>query len=367
MKLASMHRSLGDEIKLIRGNDHPKNYTPDKIYITSLFTYAWKPVHQAIEYYNSIFPSSQITVGGIYASLMAERIKSFYPFINVHVGLHDRAERYIPAYDMLKGVPQWENWNSSILFTSRGCIRRCPFCVVPKIEGNIRSVIKNIESHIIPGHKKIVLWDNNFLASPDWKSVLTTLQELEIKVDFNQGLDVRLINEEKASFLAKLNLDIVRMAYDNINEKKFVHKVVSILERKGFRRKEMLFYVLYNYFNTEKQSGDTPSSFFEIIRDIAKMGCFSYPMRYEPLDSLKKNSYISPSWEAQQLEALADARRVIGFNGGFPAYQGLVDKFVNAKNFNQAFELRPKLKSSVLELALNQNHMPDSQGSVALT
>jgi len=346
LKLASMHRSFGNDIKLTRGVSEESGYDPDKILITSLFTYAWKPVHKAIEYYHQLYPDAEITVGGIYASLMPDRLKEFFPFIKVHIGLFERAERYIPAYDILKDTEKWKNWNSSIFFTSRGCIRNCPFCVVPKMEGKIRSVISDLKPYIYPGHKKIILWDNNFLASPDWKNILNSLNEINLKVDFNQGLDVRLIDKEKAALLADLNFDILRMAYDNINQKKYVHNAVKLFVDNGIKKRKILFYSLYNFYSPELQIGDTPSSFFEIIKDIANLGCVSYPMRYEPLDSLTKNSFISPFWQANKLESIAEARRVIGINGGFPPYQGLVDKFNDAVDFKKAFELRPVSKRS---------------------
>ena len=162
MKLASYHRSYGDNVKLVRGINRELDYDPDHIKITSLFTYAWKPVHEAIEFYHKSFPDSEITVGGIYASMMPDRIKSHYPFVDVHVGLHEEAERYMPAYDILEDVDKWRDWDGSILFTSRGCIRNCPYCIVPKIEGKIRSVITDLADFIYPGHKRVILWEYVF-------------------------------------------------------------------------------------------------------------------------------------------------------------------------------------------------------------
>jgi hypothetical protein len=344
LKLASYYRSRACDVKLVRGIDENLDFDADKIEVTSLFTYAWKPVHDAIEYYHKLIPDAQITVGGIYASIMPDRIKSIYPFVNVHVGLHNEADQYLPSYDILDDLEKWRNWNTSIVFTSRGCIRNCPFCVVPKIEGKIRCVIKNIKYHVYSGHKKIILWDNNFFASPEWKTILEQLLEVGLKVDFNQGLDARLIDEEKAALIAELKMDIVRMAYDRIGERKAAHSAVNLLVDQGIRRKHILFYVLYNFHSQEYPFTDTPQSFLEIIKDIAKMGCNSYPMRYEPLNSLKKNDFVSPYWSIEQLEAIADARRVIGFGGAFPPYKGLVDKFVNAKDFDDAFKLREKTR-----------------------
>ena len=65
-------------------------------------------------------------------------------------------------------------------------------------------------------------------------------------------------------------------------------------------------------------------------------------MRYQPPNTLKKDSYVAPQWTHEQLEMVATARRVIGFGGAFPPYEGIVKKFNKAKSFNEAFELYPK-------------------------
>jgi len=344
LKLASYHRSHGNNVQLVRGLDQDVCSYPDIIEITSLFTYAWKPVHQAIDHYHKRFPKAKINVGGIYASLMPERIYSHFNYTNIHVGIHDEAEKYLPSYDLLETVDKWKNWKKSIVFTSRGCIRKCPFCVVPKLEGKIRPVIDDISKFIYPGHTEIVLWDNNFLASPNWKKILDQMSDIGIKVDFNQGLDARLIDEEKTSILSDLKISSIRMAYDSVVEKDSVERAVSLFENSGFRKRKILFYSLYNFYNPTDGRGDTPQSFLGIIKDIANLGCVSYPMRYEPHTALIKNRYISPNWNQDQLEMIAEARRVIGFGGAFPPYRGLVDKFTTATDFYDAFKLREVTK-----------------------
>jgi len=341
MKLASYHRSRGQKVKLVRGKQDIYNFNPDKIEITSLFSYAWKPVHEAIEYYHNLFPNAKIRIGGIYASLMPERIKSFYPFVDVHIGLFEEADKYLPAYDILKDVNKWKNWNSTILFTSRWCLRKCPFCMVPKIEGKIRTVIGNIEEQVFPDHKELILWDNNFFAAPEWKRVTLELKETGLSIDFNQGLDARLINDEKANILAELRIQSIRMAYDIPSEKESLIKAVDMLHNYGINKRKIFIYCLYNFYDDEGRIGDTPEDFFERIKFISDLGCVSYPMRYEPLLSLEKNKYISPLWTKDELEYVAKARRVIGFGGAFPPYKGLVNKLNNAQNFKEAFSLYP--------------------------
>jgi hypothetical protein len=67
-------------------------------------------------------------------------------------------------------------------------------------------------------------------------------------------------------------------------------------------------------------------------------------MRYEPLNALRKNSYISPNWKPEEVEMVQKARRVLGFGGAFPPYEGLVKKLDKARNFYEAFSLRPVRK-----------------------
>jgi len=341
LKLISYYRSWADEIKYVRGHVRDQSFIPNKIMITSLFTYAWKPVHKAIEYYHDLYPNSEIHVGGIYASILPNNIQKSYPYVKIHQGLFNKAEDFIPAYDVLNEIDKWKNWDSSIIFSSRGCIRNCPFCIVPKLEGTIRSVIDDIWSHINSDYKKIILWDNNFLANPKWRDVLFELKELGYKVDFNQGLDARLINEENASLLAELKMPQIRFAYDWLGERDAVKKAVSIMNQNGIKGRNIFIYTLFNFFDPINKIGDDPESFLTRVRDILNFGCVSYPMRYEPLNSLKKNSYISPLWTEEKLNMVAKARRVIGFGGAFPPYDALKQKFFDASGFDDAFKLRP--------------------------
>jgi hypothetical protein len=352
MKLASYYRSHGCRVKLVRGETSKIDFIADQIEITSLFTYAWLPVHKAIEYYHRLFPEAKITVGGLYATILPDHIKSKYPFVKIHSGLHDGAERYMPAYDILKQTDKWKTWNKSILFTSRGCIRKCPFCIVPKLEGEIRTVITDVQDFIYTGHNEVILWDNNFFASPKWKTTLNNLIETGIKIDFNQGLDARLIDEEKAALLADMKMPVIRMAYDWEGEGKIIERTVNLLKYNGIRKRDILFYALYNFYDGKGLYGDTPEVFFKIIKHILSLGCVVYPMRFEPLDSLKKNDFISPLWTGKQLEAVAEARRVIGYGGSFPPYQALINKFQTAFCFDEAFELRPdinRIKKTVID------------------
>jgi len=322
LKLASYYRLQGNSVELIRGCSFPHK-KPDKVCVTSLFTWGWKEVWEAVRYYKSLFPSAEICLGGIYASLMPEHAK-LSGADQVHIGLVKEAEDLLPAYDL---VPQWQ-W--SILFASRGCPNHCSFCAVPRLEGRLNSCKASIKHLVYPGHKRLILWDNNILASPSWNSVVAEAQELGIAVDYNQGLDARLVTSEVARTLSKLKMPCVRLAYDFKVKGKYVKKAIELVISTGIRGREIFVYVLYNF-------NDTPDDFFERVRDVLTWGAVVFPMRFEPLDSMTRNKHISPSWDKNRLEMIEKIRRVLGFSGTLPPYSYLVEKFSKATGFDQAF------------------------------
>jgi hypothetical protein len=331
LKLSSYHRSLGDTTELVKGLEMPRK-KPDLIYVTSLFTWAWKPVWEAIGFCKKLYPEVEVWLGGLYASLLrdhAEQSGADY----VYEGLFKDSEDVMPDYDL---VPEWDG---SIVFSSRGCIRACKFCSVPILEGRLNSVKYSIKHLIWPKHTRVIFFDNNILASPGWRAIFDELEDMKLRVDFNQGLDARLITEEVAEKLSKLKrVRLLRLAYDGQKSRRFVQEAIERLKAYGIKGREILVYALFNY-------EDHPEDFFHRIRDILEWGAVAYPMRFEPLDALEKNKHIGRAWDAKRLDMVQRARRVIGYGGAFPPYTGLIKKFEMAKNFDDAFRLTPPRKS----------------------
>ncbi len=341
LKIASLEIKKGNSVKLIRGIDYDEGFFPDKIYITSLFTYSWKPVHSAIENFHKLFPKAEIKVGGIYATLMPNHITERFPFVYVHKGLIPEAENMLPSYYLLRSVEKWKNWKKSIVFTTRGCIRKCPFCVVPKIEGGMKEPKFSILPYIYEDHNEVVIWDNDFLASPYAKTILEELRDNGLRVDFNQGLDARLMTYDFANLLSDIKSTTIHMAYDWPWEGPYIEKAINMLGDAGYKRKNLIFYVLYNFFDKDHNKGDTPEDFLHRLQNLMNWGVSAYPMRYIPLDSLTRRGYISPYWSQNKLEMIADARRVLGHGGTFVNYRALADKFISASSFEMAMELWP--------------------------
>lgn len=338
LKIGRYHMEIEkDRVGLVRGNE-PKdnsdisyaddiefNGEPDIIYVTSLFTWASKPVHDSIVHYKDLYPNSKILVGGLYATLFPKDAEK--TGAKVLPGLFRKAENQKPLYELIDDV-----WDGSIIFSSRGCIRKCDFCAVPILEKGIHNVKYSIKSLVHKEHSRIIFWDNNILGAPNWKSIFDELQEIGLKVDFNQGLDARLINDEVAEKLSKLKMQFIRIAYDRQNMGKSVKNAIDKLSNYGISPRKIVCYMMYNF-------EDTPKDIFERIRKLLTWGAVAYPMRYQPvLDpdfSLKKNSYISPNWNKEQLQKIAEARRIVGFAGTFPPYNKLVERFNETSNFEE--------------------------------
>jgi len=326
LKLSSYEKSKGNTTELVRKRGFPRR-KPDKIYITSLFTWAWRPVWEAVRSFKAWFPNVEITLGGLYASLMPEHA-ALSGADHIWVGLFEEAEDMVPDYTL---VPRWK---ASIVFASRGCCRACPYCSVPKIEGRMNRQKRSIRRYIWPGHTKIIFFDNNILASQYWCQIFQEVIDLGMAVDFNQGLDARLLSPEAAALISKMKIRTVRLAYDTPSQKEAVESAIELLHSQGVRKRRIQVYTLFNF-------RETPDEFLERVRQILEWGAVCYPMRYQPPMTLKKDSFVSAHWTRDQLEKVAKARRVIGYGGAFPPYKGLIEKFRSASGFDDAFELFP--------------------------
>ncbi|MEN6444109.1 MAG: hypothetical protein ABFC71_10215 [Methanoregula sp.] len=334
LKLSAYHKTKGDTTELIdfekKDQRIPKT-NPNKIYVTSLFSWAWKPVWEAVSFYKKEFPKAEIWLGGIYASLLPDHAR-LSGADRIYQGLCSKAENIFPDYDL---VPDWDG---SIIFSSRGCCNKCDFCAVPRLEGKMNSLKKSINPFVLGRHTKIIFFDNNFLANKYRMDIFKELIDFDKKVDFNQGIDAKLITEPVAKMIASLKLDsTIRLAYDSHDQQKFVKKAVERLLDAGIKKRDIFVYTLFNY-------RETPDEFFNRVREILNWGIVCYPMRYESLYAIEKNTFISPNWDMNKIELVQHARRVIGYGGAFPAYDGLVNKFNRATDFEEAFELYAEKK-----------------------
>ena len=182
-------------------------------------------------------------------------------------------------------------------YTTRGCIRACAFCAVRKIEGSFREVLNwkpRWRPHFV-GSRFEILCDNNFLAASRGhiEGVVDELTTFD-GVDFNQGLDARLLNAWHVEQLRRLRLPVIRFSWDHASEEQPVMDAVKMLLAAGYARRNIQIYILVN-------NGETQAEAHYRFNTLKAAGIRGFPMRFQPLETLKKDSYVSEQWTDAEL------------------------------------------------------------------
>jgi hypothetical protein len=299
MRISTWHKDKGDQVDFLKENP-PANYygySPpnlkdhyDIVYITTLFTYHLPDVVKSIKHYQRAYPNAEIKVGGIAATLLPSLIRD-ETGISPHVGLLNEVEECPPDYSLFPSL------TFSITTTTRGCVRKCEFCAVRLIEPKF-FVREGWENDINPKSKKIVFWDNNWLSSPNFSKDIEKLKKLGKKVDFNQAVDCRLFTEEKAKLISQIRIDPLRFAFDSPRQDGYIQNAVKLARKYGFNSNIMV-YVLYN----SEETYDTPEYFYYRVNELNKLGTDIYPMRYRPIDNMKRH-IVSPQWNQHTLRGV---------------------------------------------------------------
>lgn len=166
---------------------------------------------------------------------------------NIH-----KAEIGGSGYDLDKKLPdeiEKIQPHINLGFSTRGCIRKCPFCVVPKKEGMIRAVA-DIYDIWDQKNRDITLLDNNLLSLPEqFFKVASQLKKENLKIDFNQGLDIRLVTKEIAEKLSTLKTSnkFFRFAFDDIRTEDSIRKGIETCLKYGVSEHKMMFYLLVGF------------------------------------------------------------------------------------------------------------------------
>lgn len=167
----------------------------------------------------------------------------------------------------------------SIGFLTRGCIRRCSFCVNKNMTRVDR--YSDLADFMDPTRPMIYLWDDNILASPSWKECLTELKLTKKPFQFRQGLDIRLMTPEKAEFLAtvKYHGDFI-FAFDQIKDKKVIERKLALWKSHVKKTTKLYLFCGYQVSDDESLFKDV-IEIFERIEILMKYGCLGYIMRHE--------------------------------------------------------------------------------------
>jgi hypothetical protein len=354
MKIAQYHGIYGkqDKVHFIKGEDPSALSTAwDRVYITTLFSFEFTRIATAIDFALRVTNGNadRIFVGGIAASLMHSRFcaEPRWRGIRFIQGLLDKApavslkldafseelyaddiygtpiEDLIPDYSILDQIEyKYPVRDAYFTYASRGCIRTCKFCGVPKLEGGQRDTdsISRIVSAIDERYgikKDLILMDNNIVASPRFHEIIAEIRDLgftrgaklatgrvpiQRRVDFNQGVDARILCKDPG-FLRDLSTICVkplRIAFDHLGLRGPYERAVRYAHEFGLS--EMSNYMLYNFH-------DTPADLFERMRlnvtlnEELSLRIWSFPMRYQPTD-LPDRSHVGEHWTRYQLRSM---------------------------------------------------------------
>lgn len=271
MKLSEMHKKKGNNIHFVRGYQYFLPFNPDIIHITSLFSWDFQEVANVTASYKNVFPNAEVQVGGVMATLLA---KDFEEATGTapHQGILPEAEHCKLDYTI---YPELEY---SIAYTSRSCIRKCAWCYLGLgHEGRYQEIQNWRELYVNPRLERILFHDNNFLACSDkhFNKTVADLRRLGKTVDFNQGLDARLLTTEKAKKLRRVRINPIRFAFDSIDIDGDIQKGIKTA-RENRMKGEISIYMLFNF-------NEKPDEIWYRMNELNKLKVSIFPMCFQPL------------------------------------------------------------------------------------
>lgn len=211
MRISAYHKSQGDSVEWWDGFHHY-----NRVYMSKVFTFTPD--------INTVIDADEIIMGGT----------GYRNYRN----LPPEIETTRPDYTI------YPHFNKAIGFLTRGCIRNCPWCIVPKKEGHIRPAetwkdIKRTDS------REAIFLDNNVLASEHGLQQIEEMGSADIRVDFNQGLDARLITPNVAKLLSHLHwIRFVRLSCDTSEMLPVIEQAVAYMKEAGIAKSRFWAYML---------------------------------------------------------------------------------------------------------------------------
>ena len=356
MKIAQYHGPNGknDHVTFVKGEDPSMlSQAWDRIYVTTLFSFEYPKISTSIDYALKVAngQADKVFVGGIAASLMHERFLEERRWQGVRfikglltgppakaLQLDDFSEELysddysntaiedlVPDYSILSQIDyEYPVRDAYFAYTSRGCIRKCHFCGVPKLEGmqrdveSLTDIVRSIDEMYGP-KKDLILMDNNVVASPRFKDIIAEIRDLgftpgakltrpgsrvavQRRVDFNQGVDARILCKDPMYLreLATICLKPLRIAFDHLGVRKPYEQAVRYAHEHGLT--ELSNYMLYNFH-------DDPADLFERMRlnvtlnEELNIRVWSFPMRYQPTNRPDRG-HIGDKWSRFELRSM---------------------------------------------------------------
>lgn len=260
MKLSAWHKSQGD---------HVEWYEPmfsghmDKVYMSKVFSFT-----PDYEYY---IDADEVVKGGTgYAITLQDGVERYDK--TKDQPLPHEVEHIYPDYSL---YPEYTK-DTAYGFLTRGCPRGCGFCHVASKEGKCSYKVADL-SEFWKGQKNIVLCDPNILACPEHIDLLRQLADSKATVNFNQGLDIRLINDRNLNLLKEIRLDSIHFAFDRWQDKDIIEpRLRKFAEKTGYNRSKgrVMVYILTNFDTSIEQD-------IYRIQLCRELNFSPYPMIYD--------------------------------------------------------------------------------------
>ena len=270
MKLSAWHKSHGDEVEW---------FNPlmpyDRVYSSKVFTFTPE---------DEYLPPDAVRGGtgyGLYGKLPQE------------------VDDIFPDYSL------YPDCNYAIGFLTRGCIRKCPWCVVPRKEGGYQPY-RDWRDVKRPDSRDLVLMDNNVLASDYGIQQMESMIGQKVRVDFNQGLDSRLITPEVAEIIARLKwISVIRTACDTDGVLDTVVEKIELLKSNGVIPHRVFVYVLVKDIESAERR----------VLALKKVGAVPFAQPYRDYEN-----NIEPTVEQKRFARWVNRREVFTKTDCFAEY-----------------------------------------------
>lgn len=281
MKLAHWHRSQGDTVTFSRSLSR-EMFEPeyDRVYGSAVFEFS----RPRLAAFLAEFPDA--IVGGT----GSEMPDTWTVEQALGIGEYEHHDySFYPSF-----VP-------SIGFTARGCRLRCGFCKVSRTEGKPREVNTIADIWRGDGHaKNLHLLDNDFFGQPNWDARIREIIDGGFKVCFNQGVNIRLIDDRAAERVAvtpyyddQFKVRRFYTAWDNRRDEKIFFRGVDRLERAGVPPTHLLVYMLVGFQHPGERELETMERIMDRFEKMTARGIRPYPMVHEDARQRGLDWYLS--------------------------------------------------------------------------
>ena len=273
MKLSAWHKKQGDAVEWYDTWDGLFN-PYDKVYLSKVFSFT--------EDYKQPIYAKEVVRGGTGYCITNENGKEIFHKEQNH-NLPEDIEHIYPDYSL---YPE-QTKDTAFGFLTRGCPRGCSFCIVKDKEGLCSHKVADL-SEFWNGQKNIELLDPNILASKECEELLEQLIDSKAKINFNQGLDIRMMTDQKAELLEKIPIQMIHFAWDRYEDKEFIQPKFRIFrEHSTVNFRNLIVYCLVG--DRERKVLDSDLERIYWLRDN---GYTPYVMIYEKYELPKGHELL---------------------------------------------------------------------------